>query len=190
MSEENRFFEQLKKRKRRRIAVSVCVILILAVIAAGAFSGALRGRGSDEGGSAALSGGTKPAGTVTVEIRYDGLAAHPELLKAPGMRDFVNENGVMLERTEFTFSEGQTVLDALDGVLRANDIRYETKSSGVTSVYVKGIGDLYEKDAGNRSGWVYIVNGRSADESASVYELSDGDEILWYYTYDYNEDVG
>ena len=176
MDTEKQLLNNLKKRRRRRITVSVCAVLMLAVILAGPVLSALK-----------TASGEK-AGTVTVEIRYDGLAAHPEKLGDPALRDALSDSGVMLGRTEFDFTNRQTVLDALEGVLTEAGIRYETKASGLTSVYVKGIGDLYERDAGRKSGWVYTVNGRSADKSASDYKLSDGDVIVWYFTYDYDED--
>ena len=49
------------------------------------------------------------------------------------------------------------------------------------SVYIKGINNLYEKDCGACSGWVYTVNGQTTDCGASAYKLKDGDEIQWTY---------
>ena len=52
------------------------------------------------------------------------------------------------------------------------------------SYYVKGIGHIYEKQAGDMSGWIYKVNGLSPNMGASSYKLSEGDTITWAYTCD------
>ena len=45
------------------------------------------------------------------------------------------------------------------------------------ATYIKGIGNLSEKDCGDQSGWVYKVNGWVADTSCSQYQVTAGDSI-------------
>ena len=58
------------------------------------------------------------------------------------------------------------------------------------SVYIKGIQNIYEYDAGPLSGWMYRVNGWFPNFGASQYELKEGDTIEWVYTLDLGKDVG
>ena len=65
-----------------------------------------------------------------------------------------------------------------------------TKTPLTGSVYVEGIHNLYEFDAGPLSGWLYSVNGVFTNLSCSEYILKDGDRILFQYTLSRGEDVG
>ena len=50
--------------------------------------------------------------------------------------------------------------------------------------------NLYEFDVGNKSGWMYKVNGWFPNYGCSRYQLKDGDVIEWVYTCDLGDDVG
>ena len=58
------------------------------------------------------------------------------------------------------------------------------------SVYIEGIGNLYEFDCGERSGWMYRVNGWFPNYGCSRYQLEPGDTVEWVYTCDLGADVG
>ena len=58
------------------------------------------------------------------------------------------------------------------------------------SAYIEGISNLYEFDCGERSGWMYKVNGWFPNYGCSRYELKNGDKIEWVYTCDLGRDVG
>ena len=58
------------------------------------------------------------------------------------------------------------------------------------SVYVEGIGNLYEFDAGELSGWMYRVNGEFPNFGCSKYILKNGDKVEFVYTCDLGKDVG
>ncbi len=55
------------------------------------------------------------------------------------------------------------------------------------SVYIEGIGNLYEFDAGPLSGWRYSVNGWYPNYGCSLYPLSPGDRVEWVYALDPGE---
>ncbi len=56
------------------------------------------------------------------------------------------------------------------------------------SVYVEGIGNLYEFDCGDLSGWMYKVNEWFPNYGCSLYTLEDNDVICWVYTCDLGYD--
>ena len=50
------------------------------------------------------------------------------------------------------------------------------------SAYIEGIGNLYEFDCGELSGWTYRVNGWCPNYGCSRCQLQPGDTIEWLYT--------
>lgn len=87
------------------------------------------------------------------------------------------QSGYILQSTNFTAQQGDTVFDLLSAVCGENGIslQYQSKS------YIQGIGGLAEKDCGGSGGWMYRVNGAAPSKGASKYNLSDGDVVEWYY---------
>ena len=83
------------------------------------------------------------------------------------------------------------VFDVLQRVCRAQGIHMEsTWTPAYNSAYIEGIGNLYEFDCGELSGWMYSVNGVWPDYGCSGYTLHDGDTVVWSYTCDLGRDVG
>lgn len=104
---------------------------------------------------------------------------------APEVAAIVPESGWMLSPVTVTFTEGESVFDVLRRVCMENGIHMESSSTaGYNSAYIEGIGNLYEFDAGEQSGWLYSVNGWFPNYGCSRYELSDGDVICWVYSTD------
>ena len=65
-------------------------------------------------------------------------------------------------------SEGDTVFDVLQRVCRAQGIHMESNwTPAYNSAHIEGIGNLYEFDCGNLSGWMYSVNGVWPDYGCS-----------------------
>ena len=82
-----------------------------------------------------------------------------------------------------TFTDGDTVFDALKAVCRDYGIQLEYSwTPAYGSYYIEGIHNLYEFDCGNLSGWMYSVNGWFPNYGCSKYRLKDGDYIKWLYT--------
>ena len=109
----------------------------------------------------------------------------------PGKADIVPADGVLLPETTVAFSEGDTVFDVLQQVCRAQGIHMEsTWTPAYNSAYIEGIGNLYEFDCGELSGWMYKVNGWFPNYGCSRYQLKEGDTIVWVYTCDLGVDVG
>ena len=102
-----------------------------------------------------------------------------------GKKDFIPEDGIILERTTITVEKGMTALQQLAIAARNNKIQLDLKSD-----YVAGIGYIYEKDFGDVSGWMYRVNGEYASVNAVNYTLQEGDFVEWLYTVDLGNDIG
>lgn len=119
-------------------------------------------------------------GTASICIRCDTIktqaAAH------------IPSDGVILETGEFAIAQGDTVYDLLQRATAAAQIHIEA-TGGTDSAYIKGIGNIYEFDFGELSGWVYHVNGESPAVSCGAYQLRDGDVVEWLYTLDLGKDV-
>lgn len=128
--------------------------------------------------------------TCTVSIScatiLDNLAAcDPEKL------ELVPEDGQLLAPTEVSAQAGESVFDVLQRVCRENRLHLEFSNTPVyNSAYIEGIGNLYEFDVGNLSGWMYSVNGWFPNYGCSNYQVQDGDVIAWQYTCDLGADIG
>ncbi len=113
-------------------------------------------------------------GTVTLSVRCDRV---PELDKI----DHLPDDGVMLTTETYQIEAGETVYDILTEAARRHGLHVDASGIG-ESVYIRGIGHLYEFDHGDLSGWTYYVNGVSPSKGCGSYILSDGDEIVFDYT--------
>ena len=128
--------------------------------------------------------------TCTLEIRCDTLLGNLAKMQ-DGKAALVPEDGVMLEATEVEFTAGESVFDVFRKVLRQEKIHFEyVDASAYDSVYIEGIGNIYEFDCGPQSGWMFSVNGIYPGLGCSAYTLADGDVILFNYTCDLGADLG
>ena len=81
------------------------------------------------------------------------------------------------------FEKESTAYDVLKILTNEKGIKVLTSGYG-SMVYVKGIGDLKEREHGTSSGWMYKVNDISPNIGAGSYQLKDGDHVVWYYVYE------
>ncbi|MBQ7549214.1 MAG: DUF4430 domain-containing protein [Clostridia bacterium] len=138
----------------------------------------------------------KKADTIvcTVEINCAEILEHLDDLK-PGKKEFLPAGGVILKPASVELPAGSTAFDALKKACAAGrcaDNCAECRRSGIQldyvftpgfgSYYVRGIHQLYEKDCGEYSGWLYSVNGRFPNYGCSKYTLKNGDSIRFVYT--------
>ena len=93
------------------------------------------------------------------------------------------ENGLFLKKTTVNITASDTVYSILQKVCKAKNIALDAEYSTMFSTeYIRGIGYLYEKEAGDMSGWLYRVNGKLPNYGASNYSVKAGDHIEWLYT--------
>ena len=117
-------------------------------------------------------------------------------------KGFVPANGVILENTKVIIEENDTVFDIIKRACKENvcsdsckyctagAIQFEyTYTPAFGNYYIEGIHQLYEKDAGALSGWMYSVNGVFPNKGISTYEVSENDSIAVLFTCDMGEDI-
>ena len=128
--------------------------------------------------------------TCTLEIRCDTLLGSLDKL-SEGKAALVPEDGMLLPVTEVEFTGGNSVFDVFRQTMKNQKIHFEyVDASAYDSVYIEGIGNLYEFDCGPQSGWMYSVNGTYPGLGCSGYTLADGDVIVFSYTLDLGADLG
>ena len=128
--------------------------------------------------------------TCTLEVRCDTLLGKLDQM-TPEKAALVPENGILLETVELEFNGGESVFDVFRKVLREEKLHFEyVDASAYDSVYIEGIGNIYEFDCGPQSGWMFSVNGVYPGLGCSAYTLADGDVIVFHYTCDLGADLG
>lgn len=85
-----------------------------------------------------------------------------------------------------TVTAGSSVRDAFVTALDRDKIGYTEQSNG----YFPTIGGWSEFDRGEKSGWMYLVNGSMPSVAAQDYELTGNATVVWFYTDDYSNDYG
>ena len=73
--------------------------------------------------------------------------------------------------------EGATVYESLE----ESGIHFTGKP------YVQEIGNVWEGDYGEQSGWTYYVNDEMTMEDCTKYELKNGDSVKWVYVTDFSK---
>lgn len=142
------------------------------------------------------------ARTCTITISCAVLLGNTNKLK-DGKAPFVPSDGMILEETIVEFKQGETAFDILKKACasgacsdscqycESSGIQLEySYSAGYGNYYIEGIHQLYEKDCGSKSGWMYKVNGVFADTGCSSYAVKNGDKIEFVYTCNLGEDIG
>lgn len=148
--------------------------------------------GGQDGGAAYTEAGA-PSGsshTCTISIECSTIFGNTDKLKEEKAA-FVPADGWLLYPSVVEFEPGETAYDVLYRVCRDAGIQIDAKyTPAYGSYYVQGIGQLYEFDCGDLSGWMYSVNGWFPNYGTSSYVISDGDVVEWRYTCDLGRDVG
>lgn len=127
---------------------------------------------------------------VTISISCATLLSHLEEMEEETAA-LVPPDGWLLKPTEVELTEGESVFDLLERVCRENNIHMEFSQTPLyNSAYVEGIGNLYEFDCGEQSGWMYAVNDVFPNYGCSGYVLKAGDVVRWEYTRDLGKDIG
>lgn len=129
-------------------------------------------------------GGEAPADSfsVTLSVRVDALIDNMHLLDE-NKHELIPQDGYIFPETIVTAYENDSVFDILQREMRSNGIHMVVSGAG----FVEGIGNIFMFDAGPMSGWLYMVNGQSADVGPSQYIVQPGDIIEWEFTIDFSE---
>ena len=120
---------------------------------------------------------------ATLLDKFDTLPA--------SVSELVPADGWILAPVQEEFESGESVLDILLRVTQREGIHLEYAGTATgNSAYLEGIGNIYEFDAGELSGWMYSVNGTFPNFGCGQYFPQPGDEIRLVYTCDLGTDVG
>lgn len=112
------------------------------------------------------------------------------MLLPPEKRSIVPDDGIIFYSDKVVFYEGESVFNVLTREMKKNKIHLEFVQTPVyDSVYIEGIANLYQFDAGELSGWVYRVNGKIPSSGCSLHILENGDRVEFLYTCDLGADV-
>jgi len=127
--------------------------------------------------------------TVTLIVSVATILDNMNKL-ADGKAELVPPDGVIFDGS-VVFYEGESVFNVLQRETKRNRIHMEFVNTPIyNSAYIEGINNIYEFDVGERSGWMYSVNGFFPNYGSSRCILHDGDVIKWLYTCDRGADIG
>jgi hypothetical protein len=126
---------------------------------------------TEKGETPAVGGGSF---TVTLCVRCDTLLDKMDLLDG-NKRELVPADGVLFPATAVTAYEGESVFNVLQREMKRAKIHFEFMNTPLYhAAYLEGIGNLYEFDAGDLSGWLYRVDGWYPNYGCSRYPLRGG----------------
>lgn len=128
--------------------------------------------------------------TCTIYISCASVLDNMDKL-SDSTKKVIPDDGVILKLTEVKVKEGDTVFDVLQKAARESKVHLEYNyTPAYKTYYIEGIGNLYQFDVGNLSGWMYSVNNEFPGIGCSGYKVKDGDSISWLYTCNFGKDVG
>ena len=131
----------------------------------------------------------KKIGTATLLISAENAMYNRDMLNATA-RDAVPIDGIILNEIEFDVYEKESCYQAVSRVLQTIKMQVEFEGDqNSPSAYVKGVGNVYEKDGGDQSGWFYSVNNILPSVGMNHYYLKDGDSVRLDYSLNYGEDL-
>ena len=127
---------------------------------------------------------------VTLSVSVKTLLDKKDSMN-PEKWELVPKNGWIFPAEKVEFFEGESAFNVLLREMKKNKIHMEFIMSPLyNSNYIQGIGNLYEFDCGELSGWMYAVNDLSPNFGTSNYTLKDGDVVKLLYTCDLGRDLG
>lgn len=127
-----------------------------------------------------MAAATEPS--CTLSICCDEVLKNLEALSEE-KREIIPSDGWILQEKNVSFTEGETVFDLLLRETKSRGIHFEFVYTPMyQSAYIEGIGNLYEFDCGDTSGWVYKVNGEKPRVGCSQYTLKNSDKVEFIYT--------
>ena len=107
------------------------------------------------------------------------------------IRAILPSDGMLFAPCKIEFTERESAYDLLLRTCKEKKIHLDATFTPIyNSCYIKGIGNLYEFDCGENSGWMYKVNDWFPNYGMSRYVLKNGDTVSLIYTCDGGFDIG
>lgn len=101
------------------------------------------------------------------------------------VKNLVPSGGYLISKRTLQIESGDTVKDVLLRTAKSAGVAVSVQGGN----YVDGIGGIFEKDAGSKSGWMYSVNGEFVQVACSDKTVKKGDVIAWEYTLEVGKDL-
>ncbi len=134
------------------------------------------------------AGGSVP--TCTLSVKCTTVLDNMDKLDKSKLQ-VLPPDGVIFPAAVVPFVQGESVFDVFQREMKKAAIQFEFNDVPIyKSKYIEGIGNIYELDCGELSGWVYRVNGLVPGYGCSLYKLKDGDVVEIVYTCNLGRDVG
>ena len=161
--------------------------LLTVILSVSLFLFILSACGEKQDGVKEKNGG-EPSGELLCALSVECKTA---IGKCSGKQDILPPDGIIYKETQVAFREGDTVFDVLKREMQNNKIHLEYSMTPMyDNAYIEGIGNLYEFDCGELSGWMFRVNGEFPKVGCSDIIVKDGDRIEFVYSCDMGRDVG
>lgn len=170
--------------KNRRKTVVVLIILLLASVSYLGFRslGIQPNNESTDGRSLENKGDTgsvRKQQVCSLTIQCKTTLAYLDKI-SENKKKVIPKDGIILRLDNAAFQSGDTLYGFLVRECKKASVLIDIDTS--FSGYIKGIGNLYEKDFGKSSGWLYMINGGYPSTGIKEYKLKNGDEIELIYT--------
>lgn len=123
---------------------------------------------------------TKGTVSCTVTVECTSVLNNMDKLKA-GHSAYVPNDGYIINNYRLNIKNGSTVYDAVRAACSANNVNLNAVNSSFGK-YIVGFNYIDEKDCGNQSGWLYMVNGKYPSVSCDKYIVENKDKIVFEYT--------
>lgn len=130
---------------------------------------------------------TDSIGVCTLSVSCETILNNMDKLDKSKI-SLIPEDGILYKGNDVDIRAGDTAFSLLERELVMNNIHFEYNKT--TNIYIEGIGNIYEFDCGDLSGWMFKVNGEFTDVACDAYILNPGDVVEWVYTCDMGRDVG
>ena len=132
--------------------------------------------------SAAKQSSTVAAQNCSLSISCSDILKNKDKFSAEQLSVVHNNDGLIYQASGIAFKDGETVYDVLVRELKAKNINVDHATSPLYgAIYINGIDNIYQKDFGSNSGWLYAVNGIQPPVGCSNRKLKSGDKIQWIY---------
>lgn len=133
------------------------------------------------------SGSGSGSGSKTVNVNVKVMVPPADHSKRYTYKhDSRSYTNLLTTTGKVTVTAGSSVRDAFVTALDRDKIGYTEQSNG----YFPTIGSWSEFERGEKSGWMYLVNGSMPSVAAQDYELTGNATVVWFYTDDYSSDYG
>lgn len=121
---------------------------------------------------------------VTLRVDCTRIMQRKDLWK-DGLEEIIPASGMFYSGV-CSFRQGASAYDVLKEACQRKNIALDSQYTPIYhTYYIRGIGNLYEFDCGEESGWKYAVNGKTPGVGCSGYTVKAGDVITFFYDYQY-----